>query len=369
MSIALIDIAHRYGSRSTLADIRLDVSAGELVAVIGPSGSGKSTLLSVVAGFLQPSGGRVLLGGVDCTALPARAREVGVVFQHYALFPHMSAAGNVAYPLKLRRIDRSERDDRVRQALSMVGLLDHANRLPAQLSGGQQQRVALARALVYRPRALLLDEPLSALDAARRHEMRDEIRRLQRQHGIATLHVTHDQEEALSMADRVVVLADGRIQQQGTPENLYQRPANRFVAAFVGQANLWEGRVLGPTEVETALGRLRCAPCARAAGSPVTVLIRPEHVGAGAGPAGANVLQGRVVRDRFLGSVRRLDVEVPGGTLLVEGQAADSGAFHVSPEHVCLLDSEPASQVASLVSAATGTRAAVPAGPQPASST
>jgi putative spermidine/putrescine transport system ATP-binding protein len=187
VSIELRDIAHAYGTRTTLAGIDLDVAAGELVAVIGPSGSGKSTLLSIVAGFLAPTRGRVRLAGEDCTDRPARTREVGVVFQHYALFPHMSAAANVAYPLRLRGMNNAQIDLRVREALAMVGLADFSVRLPAQLSGGQQQRVALARALVYRPRALLLDEPLSALDAARRHEMRDEIRRLQRAHGIATL--------------------------------------------------------------------------------------------------------------------------------------------------------------------------------------
>jgi putative spermidine/putrescine transport system ATP-binding protein len=326
------------GTRAGVADVGLRIHGGELVAVIGASGCGKSTLLKLIAGFLVPDRGTIRIAGRDAAGVPPRERQLGVVFQSYALFPHMSAWENVAYPLKVRDVEPAERRRRALETLDLVGLGPLAGTRPGRLSGGQQQRVALARALVFRPRALLLDEPLSALDAAKRLEMRDEIRRLQREHGIATLHITHDQEEALSMADRVAMMRDGRIEQIGTPRELYDRPASRDVAAFVGHANLWDGVVEGPATVATPLGLLHTAPHGLDAGEPVAVLVRPERVRLGPDTGGVNVFRGRLRRDRFLGAVRRFDLEVPGGAITGEtGERGEVDAVHVPPVHVQLL--------------------------------
>jgi putative spermidine/putrescine transport system ATP-binding protein len=335
-TLALEDVAFAYpGSGFRIDGLDLAVAPGELVAVIGASGSGKSTVLKLAAGFLAPARGRVVIDGADVTEAPPRMRDLGVVFQAYALFPHMTALENVAYPLKVRSVDHRKRREQAMRMLDLVGLKTLAGRRPDQLSGGQQQRVALARALVFRPRALLLDEPLSALDAALRGEMRDEIRRLQRDHAIATLHVTHDQEEALSMADRVVVMREGRIEQAGTPRQLYEAPRTRWVASFVGRANLWDGVVRDAAAVETPIGLLRAGALRLPVGTHVTVLVRPENVRLGAGPGGANTFRGRVVRDRFLGAIRRYDLEVTGGT--IAGETSEAGAIdvvHIPPDRV-----------------------------------
>ena len=332
-TLALEDVAFAYpGSGFRIEGLDLAVAPGELVAVIGSSGSGKSTLLKLAAGFLAPTRGRIVIDGADVTGTPPRMRDLGVVFQAYALFPHMTALENVAYPLKVRGVEG--RREQAMRMLGVVGLAALAERRPDQLSGGQQQRVALARALVFRPRALLLDEPLSALDAALRGEMRDEIRRLQREHAIATLHVTHDQEEALSMADRVVVMREGRIEQAGTPRQLYEAPRTRWVAAFVGRANLWDG-VVRETAVETPIGLLRAGALRLPHGTRVTVVVRPEGVRLGAAPDGANTFRGRLVRDRFLGATRRYDLEVSGGTIIGETpEAAAVDVVHIPPDRV-----------------------------------
>lgn len=320
MTITLDQLSFRFGtSGAGIHDVSLSIAEGELMAVIGPSGCGKSTILKLIAGFLTPQAGTIAISGNDMGATPPRLRDLGIVFQNYALFPHMTLAGNVGYPLKLRGVTGAKASDQVREALAMVGLAHLADRMPRSLSGGQQQRVALARALVFRPRALLLDEPLSALDAAMRGEMRDEIRRLQQLHGIATLHITHDQEEALSMADRVTVMREGRVLQTATPQEIYRNPANRNVAAFVGHANLLDGKVLDAEHVETALGRLRCIRHGFAPGASVTVLIRPEAIRAAEDAATPNAVAGVITRDRFLGSLRRFDFMTGAGlSLLVE---------------------------------------------------
>ncbi len=333
------------GGKAGVFDIDLTVAAGELVAVIGASGCGKSTLLKLVAGFLMPDRGRILIGGRDMADMPPRTRNLGVVWQSYALFPHMTAWENVAYALKVRGMAKAKRREEAMRALEMVGLTAFADRRPGDMSGGQQQRVALARALVFRPQALLLDEPLSALDAAKRIEMRDEIRRIQQAEGIATIHVTHDQEEALSMADRVVVMQNGRIAQIGTPRELYERPVSRDVAAFVGHANLWPGVVTGPDRVDTPVGTLATAPHGARPGSAVTILVRPERVRPGSSPDRVNTIAGTVTRDRFLGALRRFDFAVDGG--LIVGETADSGAIaevHVEPKHVHILPETPPNQ-------------------------
>lgn len=338
-TIVLEGVSYTYpGTTIGVHDINLAIRRGELLAVIGSSGCGKSTLLKIIAGFIQPSRGRVLIAGKDATRVPPRARDVGIVFQNYTLFPHMRAWENVAYPLKLRGQAAEARRKAALDILNRVGLAERAEQFPTQLSGGQQQRVALARALVFDPRALLLDEPLSALDAALRVEMRDEIRRLQRLHQIATMHITHDQEEALSMADRVAIMRGGRIIQVGEPHEIYAHPASREVAAFVGHANLWPGRVSGADSVVTPLGTLMSGPHGRPVGDNVTVLVRPERVRSGTAPDGVNTFRGSVTRDRFLGSFRRFDFRTGDTVLLGEtGEMTEISTIHIPPAAVQIL--------------------------------
>lgn len=243
--LAIERLTAHYGTTKVLDDLSLSVGAGELVSLLGASGCGKTTTLRVVAGFLEPSGGSVMLGGRDLTRLPAHRRDIGLVFQNYALFPHLSVLDNVAFGLKQRGIAPAERDRRARAMLERVGLAPLADRLPGALSGGQKQRVALARALVIEPPLLMFDEPLSNLDAKLRIDMRVEIRQLQRANGTTSVYVTHDQEEAFSISDRVAIMHQGRIMQFDMPEVLYQRPANAFVARFVGFENLVRMSVTG----------------------------------------------------------------------------------------------------------------------------
>jgi putative spermidine/putrescine transport system ATP-binding protein len=339
-TIALEGVSYAYPlGKGGVAGIDLRVEPGELVAVIGASGSGKTTLLKLVAGFLQPQAGRVSLAGRDVTGVSPRLRNLGLVFQSYALFPHMSAVENVAYPLKVRGIGWVERLRRAGALLDLVGLGAQAARRPATLSGGQQQRVALARALVFAPVALLLDEPLSALDAALRVEMRDEVRRIQLQQGIATLHVTHDQEEALSIADRVAVMAEGRLLQVAAPAELYDRPASVRVARFVGHANLWDATVAAPGELRLSFGTLRADTAGLAPGARRTIMVRPESVEVLPEAGAVNSFTGRLVRDRFLGPVRRYDLALDGATLL--GETASRGqvrAVRIPPDAVRILD-------------------------------
>jgi putative spermidine/putrescine transport system ATP-binding protein len=329
------------GSGAGVFDINLTIHAGELLAVIGPSGCGKSTLLRLIAGFLFASRGIIRIGGKDVSGVPPRERDLGIVFQNYALFPHMSALENTAYPLKVRGVSSAERRKRAAETLEMVGLGAVLDSVPAGLSGGQQQRVALARALVFRPRALLLDEPLSALDAALRVEMRDEIRRIQREFNIATLHITHDQQEALSMADRVAVMRQGRIDQVAPPRELYERPATREVAAFVGQANLWPGTVTSSTSIDSPIGPIATRPHDFAPGARVSVMVRPEKVELGASQDGVNTFEGELRRDRFLGSVRRFDISVSGGVIIGETDESEPiSAVHIPRHQVHLLPEE-----------------------------
>jgi putative spermidine/putrescine transport system ATP-binding protein len=236
--IRLVELRKRFGDLAAVDDVSLDIAAGEFFSMLGPSGSGKTTTLRLIAGFERPDGGRVELAGVDVAARPPYERDVNTVFQDYALFPHMSVRDNVAYGLKVRKVARAERATRVQEALELVRLPDVGDRKPAQLSGGQRQRVALARALVNRPRVLLLDEPLGALDLKLRVEMQRELKRIQHELGITFVYVTHDQDEALSMSDRLAVFNEGRVVQAGTPAEVYERPASEFVAGFVGVSNV-----------------------------------------------------------------------------------------------------------------------------------
>jgi len=326
-AVALERVTYYYpGTQAGVTDITLDIAPGELVVCLGPSGCGKTTLLRLIAGFVRPDAGAIRLNAEDVSALPTRSRECGVVFQAYALFPHMRVWENVAYPLRVREVATDERRRRAADMLELVGLAGLSDRLPAQLSGGQQQRVALARALVFGPRALLLDEPLSALDAGTRVAMRDEIRRIQRAQNIATLLITHDQDEALSLADRIVLLNEGRSVQSGSPHEIYDRPADAFVAGFVGRANLLDARVIDAQTIDTPIGRLVTPPHGRAAGTALRVLVRPERIevaSATNGAIGENVFAAKVLRDRFFGATRQLEIAAGNGRLEIETAMRD----------------------------------------------
>ena len=274
-------ISRYFGDKAALSNIDLRIEAGEFLVLLGPSGGGKTTLLNIIGGFLEPSSGRVLIDGVDVTDVPPARRPTTTVFQDYALFPHMSIAGNVGFGLKMRGVAKRERVRRVADALDMVGLGDTGARRVHELSGGQRQRVALARSLVVEPAVLLLDEPLGALDMKLRRQMQEELKAIQKRVGTTFVHVTHDQDEAMAIADTVVVMNDAVIEDNGPPERVYLRPASRFTAGFMGDSNLLEGEVLEADgdnlTVRTALGPHRL-PGAAAAGDRVTLCIRPEHL-------------------------------------------------------------------------------------------
>jgi putative spermidine/putrescine transport system ATP-binding protein len=341
-AVRLEQVTFRYpGGKAGIFDVSLDIAPGELVVCIGPSGCGKTTLLKLIAGFLRPESGRVLLGDADVTHAPVRARECGIVFQSYALFPHMSVWENVAYPLRVREVPTAERRQRAHAMLDLVGLAGFGERLPAALSGGQQQRVALARALVFGPRALLLDEPLSALDAATRLTMRDEIRRIQKAQDIAALLITHDQDEALSLADRVVVLKDGALVQTATPQEIYDRPVDAFVAAFVGGANLIDGVAAADDAVDTPLGRIATPRHGVAAGTRMRLLVRPERIAPATDAGGENVFAATVVHDRFFGANREVELAVGAGSLRIETPLRGSIAHvHVPRDAVQFLPTQ-----------------------------
>src|SRR5262250_3065168 len=285
-----------YGRTIALGDIRLGIGEGELVALLGPSGCGKTTLLRCIAGLSRPDAGAIFLGGRDITEEPARARDVGMVFQGYALFPTMTAAENVGFPLEARRWTRLAAAERISEMLALVGLEHVADRYPHQLSGGQQQRIALARALAARPKVLLLDEPLSALDALTRTQLRDEIRRIQLKVGMTALYVTHDQAEALAVADRVGVMDQGRLVEIGAPADLYLRPTQRFTAGFLGGRTMLTLEVQGDGRVRWGDAFAIAAPWPP--GTPVLVAITPEAVRLDA----TNGVEGRIIVASFRGS-------------------------------------------------------------------
>jgi putative spermidine/putrescine transport system ATP-binding protein len=309
----------RFGPVTALAGVDLTVAEGELLTILGPSGSGKTTLLKVVAGFEIPDEGTVYLGSANVTMAPPRSRDVGMVFQNYALFPHLTVAQNVAFPLEMRRLPKAERESRVAEALALVELSGYGERLPRQLSGGQQQRVALARAIVFNPRLLLLDEPFGALDRKLREAMQLEVRRLQRRLKLTTLFITHDQEEALILSDRVAVMNAGRLEQVGAPAEVYARPATRFVADFVGESNLLEGTAGEGAMVKVpGLGPVVLAAPAGPPGARVTLLLRPEGLRVGAAAATLpNRVSGRVLETVFLGLSIKLRLQLEGGPELL----------------------------------------------------
>jgi len=312
-SVEYVDVHRHYGATTALDGLSLSIEPGQLLALLGPSGCGKTTALRILAGFDQPTSGAVLVNGRDISRVPVNKRDMGMVFQSYSLFPTMSAQDNVTFGLRLRRQGSGARRTRSQELLELVGLSDHATKYPHQLSGGQQQRVALARALAILPKVLLLDEPLSALDAKVREQLRDEIRRIQLELGVTTVFVTHDQEEALSMADRVGVMRAGRLEQCAPPADLYNRPSTAFVAEFVGTMNRLPARVVDTTLVQVKTQTLAADGVVPSPGSAVTVLVRPEAVMAVPDPQGDSV----VVTATFRGATARLRLRSDDGTELV----------------------------------------------------
>ena len=332
--MAFLELSHirkAFGEAAAVEDFSLAAERGEFVSFLGPSGCGKTTTLRMIAGFERPTSGSLRINDVDMTFRPPNQRNVGMVFQSYALFPNMTIAQNVGYGLKVRKMPTSDVKRRVGELLEMINLPDKGDRYPYQLSGGQQQRVALARALAIEPQVLLLDEPLSALDAKIRIVLRKEIRDIQRQLGITTVYVTHDQEEALSLSDRVVVMSEGRIEQIGTPFEIYNFPATAFVASFVGTLNLVAAGVIdaGSGRLSLEGQEVRTAVAVTAAGSDgrVTLAVRPEGISLGEGPEGSNRLRGKIEDINFLGSIVRLRLRLANGSVAATSDAGTTIAL------------------------------------------
>ena len=316
-ALALRGLTKRYHQTVAIDDLTLDIAAGEFLTLLGPSGSGKTTVLMAIAGFVEPTAGEILLDGAPITRLPPEARDFGVVFQGYALFPHMTVAENVAYPLRVRRIGRAEREARVRETLALVQLAHLADRKPAQLSGGQQQRVALARALVFRPKLLLLDEPLSALDKSLRTDLQIELKRLHSRIGTTFVNVTHDQEEAITMSDRIAIMRGGKLAQLGTPHALFEHPSTRFVAGFLGRSNFLDATVTAVSEDEVSLicqgvtlSQARPQEWSPAVGEATLLALRPNKIILlGPDDTAANAVPGRITAALYAGTVLQLVVE------------------------------------------------------------
>jgi spermidine/putrescine transport system ATP-binding protein len=339
--LELRGLTKHFGDFVAVDRVSLQIGRGEFLTLLGASGSGKTTTLRMIAGFEQPTTGDILMEGASIALLPAYKRDINTVFQHYALFPHMSVRENIGYGLRMRGVPRPEREQRISEALAMVQLDQLGARSPRQLSGGQQQRVALARALVNRPRVLLLDEPLGALDLKLRKAMQLELKHLQTRLGITFVYVTHDQEEALTMSDRIVLLRGGRVEQVGGPQDLYDRPASRYVADFVGETNLLGGTVLdgGPGEVTLGAGDQvfkGWSDVSLPSGGEAWLSVRPEAIALHHGPPapGQNAIQVVVTEAVYLGSMvrvhlrgpgeRRLVAQVPPGTPVQIGEAAQA---------------------------------------------
>jgi iron(III) transport system ATP-binding protein len=325
MNIRLQDMVKRFGSLEAVSHVSLDIRDGELFTLLGPSGCGKTTILRLIGGFHKPDGGQIYFGDREVSAIPPYERNIGMVFQNYALWPHMTIFDNVAYGLKLKKTPPAQMGEKVDRALSLVNLTGLEKRYPGQLSGGQQQRVALARALVLNPDVLLLDEPLSNLDAKIRQQVRAEIRKLQKDLAITAIYVTHDQEEALTLSDRIAVLDHGKLQQLGSPRDLYQRPENPFVADFIGINNLLAGEVKAVEEaagrmvVQTRFGLFTCAVGVRfRAGDACKVTVRPEVASicsSGEPGDGMNLTAGTVSFASYIGNTIRYDIELDPETV------------------------------------------------------
>jgi putative spermidine/putrescine transport system ATP-binding protein len=336
--LELHQLRKSFGKVIAVDGLDLEIDRGELVSLVGPSGCGKTTTLRMVAGLQEADGGRVLLEGRDVTREPSNRRGMGVVFQSYALFPNMTAADNIGYGLVVRHRPHAEVRRRVAELVELIEIGDAAQRYPHQLSGGQQQRVALARALAISPPVLLLDEPLSALDAAVRLTLRLEIRRIQRSLGIATMYITHDQEEALSISDRVAVMRNGRVEQLGTPEAIYTAPANEYVARFVGTSNRLDVEVLDAAATAVEWHGVRVATASNGPlppGSAAVMIVRPERIKvepvASDGSTNGAAWQGRVVERTFLGATTRLTIKIADDTVLADlpGEATSAIRFSI----------------------------------------
>ncbi|MEI6875953.1 MAG: ABC transporter ATP-binding protein [Spirochaetota bacterium] len=354
INITIKDLDKRFGEVRALVDVNLEIAAGEFFTLLGPSGCGKTTLLRTIAGFHRQDRGEIWLGDERVDGLPAHKRDTGMVFQNYAVFPHLTVFENVAYGLRVRKLAKAEIERRVAASLKTVHLEGYEKRTPDQLSGGQQQRVGLARAMAIEPRVLLFDEPLSNLDAKLRVEMRDEIRAIQKQLGITAVYVTHDQEEALVISDRIAVVSAGRVQQVGVPWAVYKDPANLFVASFVGKVNLLDaelGEAAGPGFRKARSGTLELiVPEPKGwSGTKVKVAFRPEDAVEGGGPGARNAIEGKVVASSFLGTVASLELDCGGSGIVVERhrpRASDvqspgsSFAFAIPPEFLLLFDPE-----------------------------
>jgi putative spermidine/putrescine transport system ATP-binding protein len=331
-SLTVRGVSKRFGSFSALSDISLDVAGGEFLTLLGPSGSGKTTLLLILAGFEAPTEGRLLSDGADITAVPAETRSYGMVFQGYALFPHMSVESNIAFPLQVRRYDSAEIKRRVGQMIDRVGLRGHEKKLPSKLSGGQQQRVALARALVFEPGVLLLDEPFSALDKNLREQMQAEVKRLHQETGTTFVFVTHDQSEALALSSRVAIFDHGRLQQIGRPDEVYERPSNRFVAEFLGEINLLP---LKDLRIESGVAsgafedRRLTVQTDAANGAESILAIRPEHLSIAANaaaPQTGNAIRAALDDVVYQGGVTRLKLRTAGGVPITLSLASQQAA-------------------------------------------
>jgi len=321
-TLTLSGLVKRYGEQLAVADISLAIAGGEFVTLLGASGSGKTTTLMMVAGFVEPDAGSIQIGGTSLERVPPEQRNLGVVFQSYALFSHMTVAENVAFPLRMRRVPRVDARERAAKALEMVGLSGYGARRTDELSGGQQQRVALARALVFEPPVLLMDEPLGALDRKLREQMQGEIKNLQRSLGLTVLYVTHDQEEAMVMSDRIAIMRNGTIEQAGPAAEIYDRPVSAFVADFLGESNLWTARVVGVDGDAVALVPpgadapiIRARPRGLAPQKPIVrLMLRPESLSIVEGPAsGENEISGTVERVDITGPTVRVFVRTPFG--------------------------------------------------------
>ncbi|MSR44364.1 MAG: ABC transporter ATP-binding protein [Phycisphaerales bacterium] len=336
-NLRLVNLRKEFDQTVAVEDVSIDIPTGSLFFLLGSSGCGKTTILRMVAGFVKPTRGTILFGSRDVSKLPPEKRNAGMVFQNYALWPHMSVAQNVGFGLDVRKMSTSDKKQRIGESLDLVRMSEYANRLPNQLSGGQQQRVALARAIAFRPDLLLLDEPLSNLDAKLRLEMRAEIRRISNELKITMLYVTHDQHEALSLADQIAVMRGGRIEQLGTPRDVYDRPRTRFVAEFIGETNFVHGKVVGArgadgtVSVETPIGTLRAiVPESKTDGSDVTLSIRPESLRViethdAVNTASTSLLMlGQCVESTYLGSTAQHAVVVQGHRIKV---------FEANPRH------------------------------------
>jgi spermidine/putrescine transport system ATP-binding protein len=321
--VRLEDVVKEFGDVRAVDGISLEIPRGSFFALLGPSGCGKTTTLRMIGGFEEATSGRIFLGDRDVVGLPPYKRDVNTVFQSYALFPHMTVADNVAFGLERKRIPKAEVSTRVNEILELVDLAGRGDRKPRQLSGGQQQRVALARAIVCNPRVLLLDEPLGALDLKLRKQMQLELKRIQHEVGITFVHVTHDQEEAMTMADTIAVMNGGRIEQLGPPAELYERPATAFVAGFLGISNLLSGVVDGPDAVRLEDGTVVRASLNGHAGG-VAAGVRPEKITIGAG-GGANELAGTITETAYIGVATHVVVRTPAGTVQVFAQNSDAG--------------------------------------------